>query len=402
MLKVGQKIRYPDEEIADDYYFEGRIIDIQYSHRCGKSFYHVPVFHLDPRWGPDELYLWEDDKRIEIMDENMSMPFVEVAPRRLVDTKEMDKQTWLRWRRSGVTGTDVAAVFGMHPYKTAYQIYQDKNNLLPEVEDNNAMKLGRDMESIVAKWFSEATDFKLENRYAIYQHKYYEWMLANIDRWIVGEDAIFEAKTANFKNQSHLWGPTGSDMVPEYYLFQVYQYMIVFGVRKGYLGVIFNDTYDFRWYEFNLDEDFASTIIRRTYDFWYGNVMNQIEPPISNMNDLLIKYPNEQKGAVIASSRAKELCLEHEAIRQSINEMKRRQEQIKVAIGQEMGEFRELLIDKDGLALAGFTKPKPREYVNIAMLKEKYPDAANEACFTKESKRSLNVRWQTLQKAVNE
>ena len=398
-LKIGERISYLDEESRNHYAFVGRIGQFIYSKRLQKYLVRISIYHQDTEFGPDELLLVEDDPLIKVI-EHMDMKFIESTPNRLVETKDMDKQEWLRWRRSGITGTDVAAIFGMSPYKTAYQVYRDKLGLLPDLEDNNTLRLGRDMEGIVAKWFSEETGFKLENRYAIYQHAHFDWMLANIDRWIVGENAIFEAKIATYNNQAHQWGASGTDLVPPYYLFQVYMYMIVFGIRNAYLAVIFTDTRDFRWYHFELDETLANQIIEETYNFWFGHVMPETEPVIMTFDDVLLKYPEENRGAMVANDRVRELCIEHEAGRQLIKELRQRQDEIKVSIGRAMGGYRDLLVDKQGKALAAFATPNPREQVNIELLKEKYPEAANETIYASDPKRSLSLRWQNLKQMV--
>lgn len=330
------------------------------------------------------------------------MKFTETPPKRLVNTKNIDKKEWLEWRRKGVTGTDVAAIFGMNQYKSAYQCYQDKLGLLPEIEDNNRMRLGRDMEDIVAQWFSEETGFKVENRHAIYQHSKYKWMLANIDRWIVGEKAVLECKTAMYMFQKEKWGETGSDQVPDDYLFQVYHYMIVFGVRKAYLAVIFTDTKEFRHYEFNLNESLAETIINKTNDFFNGNVAMRIEPDLTTMEDVVAKYPLDSKGALVADRGALELCKKHETLRQKAKSIENEMDILKIEIGKVIGEHKDLLVDAQGKALASFVKPKPRISVDTNKLKSLAPEVFER--FKRESKpeRSVTLKWQTLKKLVGE
>ena len=330
------------------------------------------------------------------------MKFSEKAPIRLVNTKDMPKDEWLDWRRKGITGTDVSAVFGMNQYKSPYECYQDKLGLLPEIEDNNRMRMGRDMEDVVAKWFSEDTGFKVENRYGIYQSAEFPWMLANIDRWIVGEKAILECKTASYMFQKDQWGETGTDEVPDSYLFQVYHYMIVFGVRLGSLAVIFTDTKEFRIYKFELNEALAEQIIEGTKDFWENNVVAKVEPPLTTMNDVVSKYPKDTKASLVADDRALKLCLEHETIRQQIKELTGKQEELKVLVGETIGEHKELLVTKEGKALAAFTTGKPRAMVNSKTLQKLAPETYEAVKYLTEPKRTVGLKWQTLKTLVGE
>lgn len=329
------------------------------------------------------------------------MKFVEKPPVRLVDTKDMPKDEWLDWRRKGVTGTDASAIFGMNQYKSAYQCYQDKLGLLPEIEDNNRMRMGRDMEDVVAKWFAEDTGFKVENRYAIFQAAEYPWMLANIDRWIVGQKAVLECKTAMYMFQKEQWGESGTDQVPDAYLFQIYFYMIVFGVRSGYLAVIFTDTKEFRVYKFDLNEALAEQIIAGSKEFWYDNVIAKVEPDLVTMEDVISKYPNDTKASLVADDDTLELCLEHEKLRQASKQIEIRQDQLKVRIGKVIGEHRELLVDKEGKALAAFTTAKPRTMVNAKTLQKVAPEVYETVKYLTEPKRSVGLRWQTLKNLVN-
>jgi putative phage-type endonuclease len=331
----------------------------------------------------------------------MAYPFIQKPPTRLVDTKDMTKAEWLDWRRRGIGGSDVAAIFGMNPYKSAYQCYQDKLGLLPEITDNNRMRFGRDFEDVVAKWFGEETGFKIENRYAIFQHGTYPWMLANIDRWIIGEKAVLECKTAMYMFQKEQWGETGTDEVPIAYLFQIYHYMIVFGVRTGYLAVIFTDTKEFRHYKFTLDEELAEHIITHTRDFWFENVVRKIEPAIVDMDDVISKYPNDTKASLVADDATKELCLEHERLRQQAKDIEKQQEAIKVKVGLTVGEHRELLVNDQGKTLAAFTTPKGRTTIDGNKLLALSPEIHKEVSRVSEPERSVKMRWQTLKNMVD-
>ena len=53
------------------------------------------------------------------------------------------------------------------------------------------------MEEVVAKEFYKRTDLKVQRRNAILQHPEYPWMLANVDRLIVGDRVGLECKTTS-------------------------------------------------------------------------------------------------------------------------------------------------------------------------------------------------------------
>lgn len=66
--------------------------------------------------------------------------------KRLISTLNLSKEDWLRYRKCGITGTDAGAILGVNPYRSAFQVYCDKNSETIENIDNEAMRQGRDLE----------------------------------------------------------------------------------------------------------------------------------------------------------------------------------------------------------------------------------------------------------------
>ncbi len=66
-------------------------------------------------------------------------------PQVLVDTENLTREEWLDWRRRGIGGSDVSAIMGISPFRTARDIYYDKLGIAA-VEENEgnwvAMEMG--------------------------------------------------------------------------------------------------------------------------------------------------------------------------------------------------------------------------------------------------------------------
>jgi predicted phage-related endonuclease len=62
----------------------------------------------------------------------------------------MNGPQYLEERRKGIGGSDIAAVLGLSPWKTAYQVYQEKRK---EVVDNGSrnQRGGRQMRCLMLK-----------------------------------------------------------------------------------------------------------------------------------------------------------------------------------------------------------------------------------------------------------
>ena len=114
-----------------------------------------------------------------------------------ISTKGMTREEWLKLRKTGIGGSDAGAICGLNPYSSPVKIYQDKTQEATEEEDNESMRQGRDLEDYVARRFMEETGLKVRRSGQMYRSEEYPFMLANVDRLIVGQDAGLECKTAS-------------------------------------------------------------------------------------------------------------------------------------------------------------------------------------------------------------
>lgn len=106
---------------------------------------------------------------------------------KLVSTLDMDHETWLQYRKKGIGGSDAGSICGLNPYSTAISVFQDKTQMQAEEKaDNEAMRQGRDLEEYVARRFTEETGKKVRRANAIFYKEEQPFMLANVDRLIVG------------------------------------------------------------------------------------------------------------------------------------------------------------------------------------------------------------------------
>jgi putative phage-type endonuclease len=188
-------------------------------------------------------------------------------------TLDMKREEWLEARRQGIGGSDAAAIIGLDRYRSAIDVYADKIGLKPEQPDNEAMRQGRDLEQYVAERFMEATGKKVRRRNAILQHPEYPFMTANIDRWVVGENAGLECKTTSVLNRAKF---SQGEFPPNYYV-QCVHYMAVTGAERWYLAVLVLNK-AFHVFTIERDEAEIQTLIDAEKDFWENHVLKQIPP----------------------------------------------------------------------------------------------------------------------------
>ncbi len=117
-----------------------------------------------------------------------------------IPTAGMDRKEWLRLRKTGIGGSDAGAVCGLNPYSSPMKVFYDKTAEEIEENDSEAMRIGRDLEDYAAKRFTEAAGLKTRRSNYMYRSIEHPFMIADVDRLVVGEDAGLECKTASAYN----------------------------------------------------------------------------------------------------------------------------------------------------------------------------------------------------------
>jgi putative phage-type endonuclease len=184
----------------------------------------------------------------------------------------------LQERRTGIGGSDAATVLGINPFTTAYELYLDKLGEAPP-EDENFLKearyWGSVLEQPVSDRYAEETGYKIQKANNIIRSKEHPFMLANIDRKVVGEDRRigFEAKTAA---RPEGWGDSGSNEIPPYIMCQVQHYLAVTGYDHWDLAVLIGNR-DYRSYRINPIASIITQLIDAETEFW-DRVTNKVAP----------------------------------------------------------------------------------------------------------------------------
>ena len=250
--------------------------------------------------------------------------------KRLVSTLHLEKSEWLAYRKRGIGGSDAGAVCGLNPYCTAIQVYYDKTTTEIQQTDNEAMRQGRDLEDYVARRFMEATGKKVRRANAMYYHEKHPFMLADVDRMIVGENAGLECKTAS----PYMEDKWKDGNVPVHYLIQCHHYMGVCGADAWYIAALILGR-GFVYYRIDRDEELISSLIQIETDFWKEHVLKKVlpAPDGSETADKAIAEYFRQSSAVSIPLNGFDKKLER---RQELLEVMKRMETEKRRIDQEL------------------------------------------------------------------
>lgn len=192
-----------------------------------------------------------------------------------ISTKNMPREEWLKLRRMRIGGSDASTIVGLNPYQSLYSLWADKLGLMPEKEDTEPMRLGRDLEDYVAKRFTEETGKKVRRENAIILNDRYPFAHANIDRMVIGERAGLECKTTSILNLKKF----KDKEFPEIYYAQCVHYLMVTGLDRWYLAVLILG-HGFKWFVLERDDLEIAALAKIETDFFVNHIAPKIPPPV--------------------------------------------------------------------------------------------------------------------------
>ena len=191
--------------------------------------------------------------------------------KRLINTKQLDYQAWLEVRKQGIGSSDAAAACGLNPYMSMLELWMIKTGRVQQnIEDESSghapLYWGKQLEPLVAEYYSMHTNNKVRRVNAVLQHPDPDkaFMLANLDYAVVGNEdvQILECKTAG-EYGAKLW-KLG---VPLYVLCQVQHQLAVTGKKAAHICVLICG-HETRIFKVTRSESVIQHIINAERYFW--------------------------------------------------------------------------------------------------------------------------------------
>ena len=303
----------------------------------------------------------------------------------LVETEGLSREEWLRYRKCGIGGSDVAAILGISKWNSATSLWLDKTNQTNEpVEENEAMQWGTIMEPIIRNHFAEVTGKTVVEVKAMLQHPEHPFMLADVDGLTTddeGNPAILEIKTASEYKRSE-W----ENDIPSYYLTQVQHYLCVTGVQKAYVAVLIGGN-SFKVYEVDADAEIQSMLIAVEKDFW-NKVQNMIRPEMDGSDAAKNLLDSLYHGGI-----SEEIVMPDEAIEyvDAYIEACAEEDNAKAKKQEASNHIKEIMGDYDKATCLGHSiswKPVSSERLDSKALKESEPEI-----YEKYVKKSISRRF---------
>lgn len=266
--------------------------------------------------------------------------------RRLVESKALDRAAWLDTRKRGIGSSDAAAAVGLNPYKSQLELWMEKTDRdvkTPEADNaeglDSPLHWGTVLEPVVAWHYAKRTGHRVRRVNAILQHPDHNWMLANLDREVLGSPdvQVLECKTAGIHG-AKLW----RDGVPEYVQLQVMHQLAVTGQYAADVAVLLGGQ-SLEIHRLERDEALIERLIALERDFW-RYVETDTPPPADGSRSageaLRNLYPKDN-GTVLDGAEDASLCHAFDElleVRQRLETAKQQEAQLKHRLQQAMGE----------------------------------------------------------------
>lgn len=219
-------------------------------------------------------------------------------------------EEFLAIRRTKITGSDVAAILGLSPYSSAYNVALEKKGKLPPKEDSTPMRLGRRAEPQILDEFCLCTGFKVSPNKKIFASAEHEWASATPDAIFDDESAGAELKLVGFRT-AHLWGESGTADVPVTHFLQCLWYMGVMGLPKWYLVGQLGTS--IQTHPIDRDDTILASVVTACKEFYDRYVIGD-ETPEPGAGDLEIVgklFPRSEEGELLESPEIRVLVEAH-------------------------------------------------------------------------------------------
>jgi putative phage-type endonuclease len=290
-----------------------------------------------------------------------------------------DEAHWLEMRRSDITSTESAALFGMSPYLTKFELFHRKRGALTaDFKANARMVWGSRLESAIAAGIAE------DNGWTIQPMKDY-WRLpdsrigSSFDFMItsLGEPAHLEIKAVDFLAFRDGWQLEDEDepAPPAHIELQVQHQMLVSGFSQSFIGVLVggNTTHVIHRHR---DEDVISAIRTRISEFW-RDVDAGREPPAVMPEDaasVIRLNAHAEPGKLLDASGDNELAAliaEYRQAKRDADNANEHAEVMKARILERIGDAEKVIVQGGSLS-CGVVADSPPTVITADMIGQTY------------------------------
>lgn len=252
-------------------------------------------------------------------------------------------------RKTYIGASESAAILGMHPWLTAFDIWAEKvdydGGKQYTQEENERMLMGSLLESAIIKAYEQKYNRKV-SPCKTFKHPNLSYIAANPDGLEINLGLNIECKNVD-AHRAHIWGEQETDQIPPYYIIQVQKQMGLSGMTVTEMPVLFGGN-ELKRYIVPADAELYKYIIEADTNFynsylkpWFEN-NELVMPPVTQLKDIQRAYPKSLQNALTAKQ---EIILAVE----SLKEIKKQLAELETAKDEQEAVIKGFLQENDTL-----------------------------------------------------
>jgi len=248
---------------------------------------------------------------------------------------EQGTQEWLQWRKTGVTASEIAAILGLSPYKTAWQVWAEKTGLV-EPEDLSAnphVANGVRLEDVARQFFEQQHDDVLLP--VCVESEEHPFLKASLDGLSMNNMPV-ELKVPSEPTWNQISASGENSNAYKLYYPQVQHQLAVTGAEKGWL-VFYRDN-ESQEFVILRDDAMIAEIIQKADTFW-KSVMQGKEPAKDPERDFFHPKDDQILEWETAATGWLECNTELKALEKRVKDLKSIQDQHLSVMKSLMGKF---------------------------------------------------------------
>jgi len=237
------------------------------------------------------------------------------------DDPEMKKpethEAWLKARKQGVGGSDISALAGVNPFRSAIDVFLEKTGRFV-TQENQKMRWGKILEEPVAKEYAKTENVSVHRINAMLQHPEHKWALVNLDRLIVKNGKELDASqgpvhehllakgNGSLEVKTTGWAKAWEgDEIPDYVYTQLQWQLGITGLQWGQFAVLVSGQDFLKPGICEFNEKVFHNMLLIADRFWTQNVLKDRAPdPDQNprtRESMKLLYPEVHEETVTLS-----------------------------------------------------------------------------------------------------
>ncbi|MFF5655280.1 YqaJ viral recombinase family nuclease [[Kitasatospora] papulosa] len=246
---------------------------------------------------------------------------------RLLLPADAPEEAWHEARRSGIGGSDVAAILGLDKYRGPRHVFEAKHGRHLEMDAalSEYAEIGQDIEQFVSYLFTKRSGIPAVPTPGTLVHVENEWMRANIDRYALDAESGAVVAPVELKNRSEYQLDEWEDGVPDGPALQAHWYMAVGGWSYAWVAALVGGN-KLRYHRIERDDEMTETLVDVCGSWFQRHVVEGFPPPADGLaatKDLLGRLWEVKPGEIVEVDRAEaiELREQRTSLRARIKEL---------------------------------------------------------------------------------